>query len=218
MSIYKSVKSCRLCLSQRLKKAVPMPKIELTEKYFATKEEALNNSIKLPIDLYVCEECCHAQITDIVDKEILWDDFTFWSGQTEKMRKHLLDISKWTQNFLVGIENPNILDVGSNDGTFLKNFPSEYSVLGVDPAKEIAMYANNRGIPTICEFFDREVAKKMIKTHGKFDTVTCLNAFAHCEDMNEFFIAIKEVLKTNGILSLKFLICLTSLARCYWAQ
>jgi SAM-dependent methyltransferase len=199
MSIYTSVRSCRLCSSKRLKKAVLMPEIQLTEKYFMTREEALNNAVKLPIDLYVCEECCHAQITDIVKKDILWGDFTFWSGQTAKMREHLLDVATWTQKFLVGKDKPHVLDVGSNDGTFLKNFPSECRVLGVDPAKEIARYANNDGVPTICEFFDRDIANQIIQNHGKFDSVTCLNAFAHCEDMNEFFDAIKNVLKPDGI-------------------
>ena len=87
-----------------------------------TREEALNNAVKLTINLYVCEECCHAPITYIVDKDILWGNFIFWSGQTAKMHEHLLDVATWTQNFLAGKDKPHVLDVGSNDGTFLKTF------------------------------------------------------------------------------------------------
>ena len=115
------------------------------------------------------------------------------------MRKHLFDVANWTQKFLLGKDKPYILDIGSNDGTFLKNFIINSRVLGVDPAKAMADYANKNGVPTICEYFDSYVATQIIQNHGKFDTVTCLNTFAHCEDMNEFFGAIINVLKPDGV-------------------
>ena len=141
-----------------------------------TREKALNNAVKLPINLYVCEKFFHTQITYIVEKDILWGNFIFWSGQTAKMLKHLLDVATWSQNFLVGKDKPHMLDVGSNDCTFLKYFPSECRVLGVDPAKEIARHPNNDGVLTICEFFDRDFANQMIENHGKFASLPCLNA------------------------------------------
>ena len=54
-------------------------------------------------------------------------------------------------------------------------------------------------MPTICEFFDRDIANQMIQNHGNFASLTCLNALADCEDMNEFFDAIKNVLKPDGV-------------------
>ena len=67
----------------------------------------------------------------------------------------------------------------------------------MDPAKEIAHFANNDGVPTICNILI-EISKSF-KIMEKLDAVTCLNTFAHCEDMNEFFDAIKNVLKPDGV-------------------
>ena len=85
-------------LKQKIKKAVPMPKIQLTEKYFMTKEEALNNDVKLQLIYMFVKIVVMHRSHDIVNKDILWGDFTFWSGQTEKMQA-FVDVANWTQKF-----------------------------------------------------------------------------------------------------------------------
>ena len=61
-------------------------------------------------------------------------------------------------------KNSLIIDVGSNDGTLLQGFKDNgMKVLGIDPAKEIALEANNAGIPTVPEFLTRSLASKLIK-------------------------------------------------------
>ena len=39
-------------------------------------------------------------------------------------------------------------------------------VLGVEPARNIAAVAQQRGIPTCCEFFGADVAKQLASTHA----------------------------------------------------
>ena len=79
---------CRLCGSKKLKKTIPLEKIPLTEKYIT--EDQLNSTYDLyPIDVYMCLDCSHVQILDCIDADILWDDFTFRSGQAKIIIDHL---------------------------------------------------------------------------------------------------------------------------------
>jgi len=82
-------------------------------------------------------------------------------------------------------KNSFILDIGSNDGTCLKAFKSRgMRVLGVDPADNIAEVANDNGIETICDFFNKDLAKKIKKKYGIPNLITSHNVLAHVDDFS----------------------------------
>ena len=190
---------CRLCGSKKLKKTIPLEKIPLTEKYIT--EDQLNSTYDLyPIDVYMCLDCSHVQILDCIDADILWDDFTFRSGQAKIIIDHLNDVAQKTCKKYKIPKNSFVMDIGSNDGTLLKGYKDQgMKVLGVDPAKEIASEANKANIPTISEFLTETTVDKIIKKHGKALIVNCFNAFAHVDDMNELMASISKMVDSNGI-------------------
>ena len=54
------------------------------------------------------------------------------------------------------------MEIASNDGEQLRAFKDlGVNVLGVDPAKNIAEIANQKGVPTIPEFFNHRFAEKL---------------------------------------------------------
>ena len=55
---------------------------------------------------------------------------------------------------IVQIKNPLIVEIASNDGTYLKPFKRQNRVIGIDPARNICKIANKQGIPTINSFFN----------------------------------------------------------------
>lgn len=191
--------TCRLCESSNLKLVIPLEKIPITEKYVG--ENQLEKTDELyPIDLYMCLECSHVQLLDVIDPNILWDDFTFRTGQAQIIIEHMKDVAQRTCEKYEIPEESLVIDVGSNDGTLLQGFKDqEMKVLGIDPAKEIALEANNAGIPTIPQFLTESLAEEIVKEHGKAYVVTCFNAFAHTDDMNQFMSCISAMVAPNGI-------------------
>ena len=50
--------------------------------------------------------------------------------------------------------NSKIIEIGSNDGTFLKNFDNQSSqIIGFEPSKNVADVSKKNGIPTLNCFF-----------------------------------------------------------------
>ena len=188
-----------MCESKNLKLVIPLEKIPITEKYVGSDQRDKNDDL-YPIDIYMCLDCSHVQLLDVIDPKILWDDFTFRTGQAQVIIEHMKDVAKTTcKNYEVP-EKSLVIDVGSNDGTLLQNFKDQQmKVLGIDPAEEIAVEASNAGIPTIPQFLTTSLVKEIVKEHGTAHVVTCFNAFAHTDDMNQFMSCIANMISTDGI-------------------
>jgi hypothetical protein len=75
------------------------------------------------------------------------------------------------------------------------------SVLGIDPAKNIALDANLKGTPTIPEFFTEKQADTMSIQYGQFNLITANNVFAHLLDLADFIRGVKKLLKSDGVFS-----------------
>ncbi len=191
--------TCRLCESSQIKLVIPLEEIPITEKYLSEKE--LDTPVQtFPIDVYMCLDCHHVQLMDVINPDILWDDFTFRTGQAQIIIDHMHDVASITCEKFGIPKDSLIIDVGSNDGTMLGFFKNKgMKVIGVDPAKEIANEANNAGIPTIPEFMTTELAKKISLEHGKAALVNCFNTFAHAENMDELMSSITLMVADDGL-------------------
>src|SRR5262249_42000281 len=63
----------------------------------------------------------------------------------------------------------------------------------------IASEATRNGIPTIAKFFDREAAEEIRLEYGYANVITANNVFAHTDDVEEFTLAVKALLATDGV-------------------
>ena len=191
--------TCRLCESSNVEMAVKLEPIPLTEKYLT--QDQLNDETHLyDIDLFMCLDCGHVQIFDIIDPLVLWDNFTFRSGQAQIIIDHLNDVAKDTINTFKIPEGSLVVDVGSNDGTLLRGFKNQgMNVLGIDPATTIAKEAIASGIPTLINFFNYDLSLKIKAENGPAKIVCCFNAFAHADNLNELAKGIQNLLSEDGI-------------------
>ena len=189
---------CRLCLSKDVVLAVPFKPTPLAEKYVLQKPSKPQDLY--PVDLYMCQNCGHVQILDVIDPEILWQDYTYHSGQTQGIIEHFEEIVKDTLARFELSDNQLVIDVGSNDGSLLKAFKNRnFKVLGIDPAVDIAKKASANGIETIAELMTPSEAKKMAQSHGKAGIVTAFNVFAHADEMRDLLESISIVLDEDGL-------------------
>lgn len=152
-----------------------------------------------PAELLYCTRCHLVQLGLIVDPKILFPpDYPYTSSTTKILRENFAELYNECKTIVDLKNNDLIVDIGSNDGNLLSNFKSSHKVLGITP-EEIGKLAIENGIPTIIDFFKKDVVEKIKKEHGKARIITATNVFAHIENINEIVDLILELLDKDGI-------------------
>ena len=195
--MYYSSKKCRICNSRNIKVGLNLGKVIIGEKYSNKKFGGIK---KYPLSISFCKDCKNVQTNEIVNLHVLWQEYTYLTGQTKAIVKHFEEVARNISKIKKLNFNDLVVDIGSNDGTFLKFFKKRnIKVLGVDGAKNVAKIANDNKIKTIDKFFDFKLSKKIKKHYKNIKIITCFNAFAHSPDLNTIIKGIKEILDDDGI-------------------
>ena len=113
-------KDCRLCNSINLKSAL---KLEATPpaNAFIDENELSTRQEKYPLELFLCSDCSHLQLTTVVSPKVIWK-LRLCFRNPPVFIKHFENYSNSIITKYSPDKNKLILDIGSNDGTFLKFF------------------------------------------------------------------------------------------------
>lgn len=189
---YKEIKECVACESTRLKRVFDLGSQPLANDYLDKNNE--DQRVEFPLCLNVCENCTHAQLSGVVNPEILFRNYRYVSATSKTLDNYFESLSsKLIMKFGQG---QKLLDIGSNDGSFLAKFKNtNWKVLGVDPAINLVQQALNRGILSIPAFFDTRSTDFLSKD---FDVITAMNVFAHTSDPLEILLAMQKVVRDDG--------------------
>jgi hypothetical protein len=157
-----------------------------------------------PLSLSYCKNCSLVQLNETVEPEKLFSKYVWVTGTAKTTREY----SEHFYKELIARSNLSkegyVLDVGSNDGTFLLPFMrAGFRVLGVDPAENIVEMANKNGIPTLCRFFGAEVAREIVKEYGKASIVFARNVLPHVANTRDFTNGLEICLADDGILAIE---------------
>ncbi len=193
-----SNKNCIQCGSRDLKKLIDYGYHPWCNDF---KKDKTN---RYPLKVKICKNCSGAQLTYILSKKKMFLQNYYLSGDNKELIKHFENFSyKIKKKYVSTKKNPrSILDIGSNDGSFLKFFMNDWDVLGIDPsinAKEISL---KNKIKTIKSFFNYDLAKKIGK---EFDIIHASGVFFHIEELISITKGIKILLKSKGTLIIQFI-------------
>jgi 2-polyprenyl-3-methyl-5-hydroxy-6-metoxy-1,4-benzoquinol methylase len=193
---------CRICESENLDLVFDLGNQPWGNNFL--KFDEIGKEKKYPLELLYCNNCSLSQLSYTVQKEVMFSDHTYLSGMTSSLANHFKDVANLlNKRFNEKNEKKNILDLGSNDGTFLKQFNSlGWDVLGVESSKEISKIANKNGIKTLNKFFNYKVAEEI---NQKFDFINASGVFFHLEELHSFTQGVKKLLSKNGIFIVQFL-------------
>jgi SAM-dependent methyltransferase len=93
-----------------------------------------------------------------------------------------------------------VVEVASNDGYLLQYYQqASVPVLGIEPATNIARVAEQRGIPTLNDFFDETLAQRLVAEGYQADVIHANNVLAHVPDLNGFVRGLRQLLKPGGL-------------------
>ncbi|MBD1140857.1 methyltransferase domain-containing protein [Pelagibacterales bacterium SAG-MED39] len=106
-----------------------------------------------------------------------------------------------------------IVEIGCNDGAFIKNFDKR-KIVGIEPCKNLAKITRSKGFKVYSEYWNLKLSKKIIM-RKKVDVIYSANTLSHITNYSEIFRAIKNSLSNRGILILEdpsLLNCLKNVA------
>ncbi len=193
--------TCRSCGHKGLDPVLDLGMMPLADGLL-TRQQLNEQEPTFPLQVAFCHECALVQITETVPPEVLFcQDYPYYSSFSPA----LLDHSR--KNALELIESQSlhkdsqVMEVASNDGYLLKNFAQAgIPVLGIDPADGPAREAEKIGVPTICDFFGRDLATKLAADGKKADVIIGNNVLAHVADTNGLVAGLAIALKDSGII------------------
>ena len=176
------------------------------------KENLLDPEEKYRLKAVFCPSCYSIQIKDFPDvKNVYNETYPFLTSSSNYMVKHfknLADLIKqrclpeYKQVMPGGIRRPSdngfVLEIGSNDGTFLKNF-NNILHLGIEPSYNIAQKSGENGVLFWDRFFDEHVAEDVITTFGHPYVIVSTNVFGHIPQRNSVLKGIRWLLKPEGV-------------------
>jgi len=122
--------------------------------------------------------------------------YPYRSSMSQTMKK---SFKKLADQIKKKINPKKILEIGSNDGSFLKNFNKKISI-GIEPCANVEKITKKQKFNTIPKYWNSRLAKSIKKKYGEVDLIYSANTISHIKDLNDVFKSIKMVLSPNGIL------------------
>lgn len=192
-------KTCRLCDSRKLEKVLALAPTPPANAFVSEDGRGAEQKV-FPLDVYMCLDCAHVQLLDVVDPAILFENYVYVSGTSPVFIRHFQEYAAAVRTRFQPPDGSLVVDIGSNDGTLLGFFKEAgHAVLGIDPAKKIAAQATADGIETWATFFSPELAAQIVGERGPAAVVTANNVFAHADDLAGIVDGIRNLLATDGV-------------------
>ncbi len=200
MAIHTDETTCRSCGSDRLEVILPFGETPLADRLL--REDQLDDpELSAPLTLVFCHDCSLAQIRETIDPEILFfAEYPYFSSVSQSLLKHFGDSAADIMRDYPLDENSLVVEAASNDGYMLRNFVAKgIPVQGIDPAKAPASAAIEEGIPTLIDFFGKDLAEKLVAEGKRANVFLANNVLAHVPDLNGFVAGIKTILADDGV-------------------
>jgi SAM-dependent methyltransferase len=191
---------CRSCGAGAIETVLDLGLIPLVNA-LPTDNDQKQLDTRYPLVLAFCPKCSLIQITHTVPPEELFRDYLYFSSYSDTMLAHARDlVTRIVRERQLGRDHLAV-EVASNDGYLLCNYQRlGIPILGIEPARNIACVAESKGIPTIAEFFGRELGERLAHEGRQADVIHAHNVFAHVADLNGFVGGMKALLAPAGVL------------------
>ena len=66
------------------------------------------------------------------------ENYPFFTSNSKFMKNHFKNYANWAKRKYVKTDNTRIIEIGSNDGTFLKILKKNFQHLGFEPSKNVS--------------------------------------------------------------------------------
>jgi SAM-dependent methyltransferase len=195
--------SCRFCSAPLQTVFVDLGMSPLANSY-VTPERAAAMEPFYPLCARVCGHCLLVQLEEFETPAAIFSDYAYFSSYStswlEHSRRYVEQmVERW------GLDrSSHVVELASNDGYLLQYFVARgISVLGIEPAANVAEVAVANGVTTLVEFFGVPVATRLA-AQRRADLLLGNNVLAHVPDLNDFVGGMKVLLAPEGVITMEF--------------
>ena len=135
-------------------------------------------------------------LKNFVKPEMMFNEsYAYHASMSETMKIHFQDLAENIQNEFFPT---NVLEIGSNDGIFIRHFNPDTSV-AVEPCENFADIVKDMEYKTYAKFWTKELSSLIKQEHGTMDLIYAANCICHIQDLDNAFTAVKNLLKPSGV-------------------
>ena len=163
------------------------------------KKNELKKEFFFKLEVGFSRELSLFQINDHPKPEQMFNkNYPFFTGSSKGMVNHFKKYSNWIKKYY-GKGLKNLLEIGSNDGTFLNNFnKKKIKIIGFEPSSNVANISKKKGIKTVNSFFNYKNVKNLKSLHKKINIITAANVICHIPDLKNLIKGIEFLLNDKG--------------------
>jgi len=195
---------CRFCREPLHFTLIDLGMSPLCESFLAS-DQVNQMEPFYPLHIYVCDKCYLVQLEEYVSPEHIFSEYAYFSSYADTWLQHAQDYTNLVVNRFKLDGNSFVIEIASNDGYLLQYFVQKgIPVLGVEPAKNIAKVALEKGIPTQNDFFSKKLARQLCMKGKQADLIVGNNVLAQVPNINDFISGMKTLLKPSGIITIEF--------------
>jgi SAM-dependent methyltransferase len=195
---------CRFCGAPLRDTFVDLGAQPLCESFVAP-EDVERMEPFYPLHVRICRACLLVQLPAFVDREEIFREYAYFSSYSESWVDHARRYAEAMIARLGLGPTSSVVELASNDGYLLQHFVARgIPVLGIEPARNVAAAAEARGVPTVTEFFGRDLAETLVRERGPADLVVGNNVLAQVPDLNDFVAGVATLLAPHGVATLEF--------------
>jgi methylation protein EvaC len=153
------------------------------------------------LEVGLCNGCSLVQLTRVIEPDKLYhENYAYFSSISARMAEHFRDFAQQASRRLANVGDPFVLEIGSNDGIMLRHFAgNRVRHLGVEPSRNVAQAAIERGVNTMCGFFDERSAAEIRQQHGPANIVLGANVISHIVDFDSVISGVDLLLEDDGV-------------------
>ena len=171
---------------------VPFEKLQQMEPFY-------------PLHVYVCESCFLVQLEEFVSPEEIFTEYAYFSSYADSWVAHMRRYVEMIAGRLRLSKESFVVEVASNDGYLLQHFVKlGIPVLGIEPARNVAQVAIEKGVPTLVRFFGADLARELSAQGKQADLICGANVLAQVPRPNDFVKGLKILLKPGGVVTIEF--------------
>ena len=198
------IPQCRFCDHPLEQTFVDLGMSPLSNAYLSV--DRLQNAEKFyPLHTYVCSNCWLVQLEEFESPAEIFSDYAYFSSYSATWLHHA---QEYTEKMIAKFgfdKTSQVIEIASNDGYLLQYFQQQgISVLGIEPAVNVAEVAIKKGISTLIKFFGINTAKELLAQDKQADLLLGNNVLAHVPDLHDFVEGMKIVLKNSGVITMEF--------------
>tara|TARA_R100000008_G_scaffold43078_1_gene24883 strand:+ start:95 stop:1279 length:1185 start_codon:yes stop_codon:yes gene_type:complete len=162
---------------------------------FLNKDE-FDNEFFFDLKATFDEETKLVSLSEFVAPEMMFNEnYAYHASMSETMKNHFKDLA---ENLQKEFKPVNVLEIGSNDGIFIRHFDPDTTV-AVEPCTNFSDMTNDMEYKTYPNFWTTKLSNTVRQEHGTMDLIYAANCICHIHDLDDTFTAVARTLSDDGI-------------------